>query len=142
MSRAERNRRVRAVTGGCLSVAGMFGALVAALQWSGCTVTPENYGLLSTFFDGVPDPSVPARVADLPASDPRRTATYSVHQPFAKEECDTCHKSRIRPTRSNGTLCLECHKAIASEHTRTHGPVAAAAVGHAPGPDTSLSDSG
>lgn len=127
MSDAGQHRRIRAMAGGCVGVAGLLGLLLAVPQWCGCTVTPENYETLSFFFDGVPDPTLPASTASLPANDPRRIASYSLHPPYAKEECDTCHRARNRPTRNNGRLCLECHESITTEHPRMHGPVVAMA---------------
>lgn len=110
---------------------GVVGAatLGASLLWSGCTVTAENYPLLSMFFDGVPDPNAPMGGTDGGKTqvDIRRSPTYTIHKPYAEDKCAECHSSRFRLGRDNSSICLKCHEPVTSEHPRMHGPVAAGA---------------
>jgi predicted CXXCH cytochrome family protein len=98
---------------------------VAAAVWCGCTVTKENYATLSLFFDGVPDPN--ARVAGGEPGDLLIAAKPVVHQPFAEEKCEECHKTQYRPSRNDPTACLNCHDKLMDKHAWTHGAVAGGA---------------
>lgn len=109
------------------SLAGVGAAmlLLGAVAWTGCAVTPGNYKLLSTLFDGVPDPSiVPGSIGIGPGAGP---AFVVLHQPYAEENCEACHRSRYRPSRADSRICLECHADVPAQHALTHGPVAATA---------------
>jgi len=96
-----------------------------AAVWCGCTVTKENYATLSFFFDGVPDPS--ARLAGGDPSDMTIATKVVVHQPFAEEKCEECHKTQYRPSRNDPTACLNCHDKLMDQHAWTHGAVAGGA---------------
>jgi predicted CXXCH cytochrome family protein len=98
---------------------------VLAAVWSGCSVTPRNYRVLSFFFDGVPDPSAPA----VPASRGGlgQPSLAIVHRPFAEENCEACHKTKFKPSRNDSSACMQCHPGVQGEHPRMHGPVAAGA---------------
>lgn len=98
---------------------------VVAAVWCGCTVTKENYATLSFFFDGVPDPN--ARIAGTDASDMTIAAKVVVHQPFADEKCEECHKTQYRPSRNDPRACLNCHDKVMEQHAWTHGAVAGGA---------------
>jgi predicted CXXCH cytochrome family protein len=104
-------------------------ALVAGalLVWAGCTVTPENYKLLSTFFDGVPDPSMSGPSGNMVGFDISQSPTYSIHKPYEEQQCEVCHKVGLQPTRNDSAMCIGCHEKTPSEHRFTHGPVAAGA---------------
>jgi predicted CXXCH cytochrome family protein len=89
----------------------------------GCTVTQRNYRVLSLFFDGVPDPSMPpGAVSRVEGGKP---VVVILHKPYAEERCETCHRTRYRPTRENAAVCLECHSAVKGAHANMHGPVEA-----------------
>jgi predicted CXXCH cytochrome family protein len=107
---------------------GAVGAAILLLAlWAGCTVTPENYKLLSTFFDGVPDPAMSGPSGNTGGADPRKSPTYTLHRPFAEEKCEECHRGGGHPSRDDSSICLNCHAAIPTEHPIMHGPVAAGA---------------
>jgi predicted CXXCH cytochrome family protein len=106
-------------------IAGALALTIAALVWAGCTVTAENYKTLSFFFDGVPDPSGTPRAGSLVGA--RTPETVVVHRPYAEERCESCHKGKMRPTRSDSSLCLQCHAGVTSAQEHMHGPVAAVA---------------
>jgi predicted CXXCH cytochrome family protein len=112
-------------------LAGAGGALilVSALGWSGCTPTPENYELLSFFFDGVPDPSAVRMVEGqaLSIADIRASPNYTIHQPYAEDKCADCHSARFRLTRDDSGACVKCHEDQLAQHPRMHGPVVACA---------------
>lgn len=101
--------------------------VVVGLAWAGCTVTADNYRMLSLFFDGVPDPNAPSSVVqgNQLAEAIRQSPTYSVHKPFADDACAECHASRFTLSRNDSPLCLKCHSNELSAHPRMHGPVAA-----------------
>ena len=98
-------------------------ACVGVAVWGGCTVTPKNYKMLSFFFDGVPDPTALGPGETRGANGVVRDARVWVHKPFAEEKCDACHKTRYRPSKNDGSICLACHEKIPTEHERMHGPV-------------------
>lgn len=103
------------------------GSVVAlVLAWAGCTVTQENYDLLTFFFDGVPDPNAPM-LPGASLEDIRRSPTYSIHQPFAEDRCAECHERRFDLGPADSGICLKCHEGVPTEQPRMHGPVAAAA---------------
>lgn len=112
-------------------MAGAVGALALASVsvWPGCTATPENYELLSFFFDGVPDPSGVRMVEGTAVSmeDIRKSPTYTIHEPYAKDQCAECHATRFRMTRDDSGPCITCHEDQLAEHPKMHGPVAAGA---------------
>jgi predicted CXXCH cytochrome family protein len=100
---------------------------VALLAWAGCTVTPENYKLLSMLFDGVPDPSMSGPSGNIVGFDISQSPTYSIHKPYEEQQCEACHKVGLQPTRNDSAICIDCHKQTPTEHRFTHGPVAAGA---------------
>lgn len=121
-------RRPRRLRAGAWLLGGAIGTAAASLLvWAGCTVTPENYKLLSTFFDGVPDPAMNGPAGNVAGGDPRKSPTYSLHRPYEEERCDACHKVGLRPSRNDSGICLACHSQVPAEYRFMHGPVAAAA---------------
>lgn len=101
-------------------------AVVLAAWWPGCSVE-KNYELLRLFFDGVPDPHAAIPLSGAGAEAMRRSPTYSVHAPYAREECASCHQRRFELSREDSRLCLDCHSQVPGAHERMHGPVAAGA---------------
>lgn len=97
---------------------------VALAIWAGCTVTKDNYEVLSFFFDGVPDPNAPIGAAGVPI---RQSPTYSLHQPYAERKCVECHGRRFNVTAVGADICLTCHEGVTDALPRMHGPVAAGA---------------
>ncbi|MBL8747076.1 MAG: hypothetical protein JNK58_12070 [Phycisphaerae bacterium] len=104
---------------------GIASILAGGVLWCGCTVTSENYSTLSFFFDGVKDPNAPG--PDGIVGDSTVAVAVLVHQPYAEDKCEACHKTSYRPSRNDGSPCLACHDSIASEHRWVHGAVAGGA---------------
>lgn len=122
-----RGRPTSFISGTRLAACLLAGTVMALSLWPGCTVTKQNYKALSFFFDGVPDPNLPAGVIDPATGEVRPAATVSVHPPYAEENCSECHRSRLRMSRNDSGICANCHAGKDSEHPRMHGPVAAGA---------------
>lgn len=103
-------------------------ALVSSAVWTGCSIE-KNYATLSFFFDGVPDPAAKAQAlaAGGVTEDMRKSPTYSLHKPFAEEKCWECHKGQPASSGMDAGICMNCHKAVPTEHARMHGPVVAGA---------------
>jgi len=97
-----------------------------ALAWAGCSVTTENYELLSFFFDGVPDPNAPM-LPGASAAQIRQSPTYSSHAPFEEDRCAECHERRFNLGPADSEICLKCHADVPNEQPLMHGPVAAVA---------------
>lgn len=121
-------------------------SLLASL---GSACTPQKrYRVLSTFFDGVPDPDAPAREVTAPEEiDPaaiarqRREANsqpvFYKHRPVAERRCNLCHNiprigsrrrsfGEIGPSgnflrKSINELCFDCHRL---DQPFQHGPAA------------------
>ncbi|MCC7390417.1 MAG: hypothetical protein IT431_16815 [Phycisphaerales bacterium] len=98
--------------------------VLAFIVWAGCTVTPENYEVLSYFFDGVPDPNAPIGSPGVPL---RQSPTYSIHEPYADKKCVDCHGRRFQMSAVEPAVCLQCHETITDAQPLMHGPVAAVA---------------
>jgi predicted CXXCH cytochrome family protein len=116
-------RRTRFQTvGRLLAVEVVLVSAIIAI-WSGCSVNKRNYKVLNFFFDGVPDPSLPA--GSEPGVDGGPPRLVVVHRPFAEENCEACHRTRYRPSRNDSSICLECHDTVKTAHPFMHGPVEA-----------------
>ncbi|MEK6704029.1 MAG: cytochrome c3 family protein [Planctomycetota bacterium] len=116
----------RPVWSACGRAVALWLGAAALCLWCGCTVTKDNYAALSFFFDGVPDPSAVGAGVAKPG-DTAMAAAVVVHQPFAQENCEACHKTKYRPSRNDPSSCLGCHKGIADKQVWTHGAVAGGA---------------
>lgn len=110
----------------CVGV-GLFAAFVVANVWTGCAVTESNYKTLSLFFDGVPEPGAKGVVVNPATGEKQAVVSMSVHPPYVAENCDECHKSRIRMSRSDSSICAKCHSGVEQQFEWMHGPVAAQA---------------
>lgn len=108
-------------------VGAMLVCALSAGVWSGCTVTKSNYKLLSTFFDGVPDPDAVMGTDGSGGAGSVKLPSLSTHPPYIKEQCGDCHNTGARLNRNSSKLCLQCHEKVPTEHERMHGPVAAVA---------------
>lgn len=102
----------------------LFGIGCAALMlswWSGCSVE-KNYKLLSTFFDGVPDPNAPMRFDSRAIA---MSSTYSEHRPFVDEACLECHKdpTDMLLAMDDSSMCMSCHSDIPNRYAYMHGAV-------------------
>lgn len=105
----------------------LVGVVISANVWSGCTVTKSNYKTLSALFDGVPDPDAVGVVTNPTTGEKTGVVSMSIHPPYASENCDECHQTRIRMSKSDSSICAKCHSGKEREHERMHGPVAAQA---------------
>ena len=124
VARKQNGRGVRKGARWLLAFWGTVG--LGILVDTGCTVTKDNYELMSFFFDGVPDPSTIAGGAARPG-DATLMAMVVSHKPFAENKCEACHKTRYRPSRNDGSACLGCHDKVMTQHAWTHGAVAGGA---------------
>ena len=123
MKHPTRGCRPRPRVRGPLKLLLIAGPVIAFALWSGCSVTQKNHKVLSFFFDGVPEPSVSPAAAAAGAGPSR----VILHRPYAEERCDACHRSKYRPSKTDSSICLECHAAVQTQHERMHGAVIAAA---------------
>lgn len=127
----------------CLTVlrraVGLF-LLCAMIGWTGCGSASERYKVLSFFFDGVPNPNAPKVVRTAAAATgPAQVAHLIVsrHKPYVDNQCDSCHRSsagQILDFEDAFNACGKCHKTVATQYPRMHGPVARSACRwcHAP----------
>lgn len=108
--------------GGCVVI------MVCSLVWMGCSIE-KHYSTLSFFFDGVPNPEAKARAAAAAGVTPdlRNSPTYSLHKPYAEEQCNECHADQLKITNRDSEMCLKCHQDEPSKFPKMHGPVAAGA---------------
>lgn len=111
-----------------LVLAGVPCAGLVIAAWMGCSIE-KNYATLSFFFDGVPNPEAKARAsaASGVTANMRSSATYTLHKPFAGDQCIECHESQLKITSRDSGICLKCHKDEPTRYPRMHGPVAAGA---------------
>lgn len=106
-------------------VLGACAALAVGALWTGCSIE-KNYKTLSFFFDGVPDPSAPKKLAGIPLAaqeDIRQSPTYSAHPPFVQGKCVECHSERFQLSSADASLCMKCHSDQLTKHERMHGAV-------------------
>jgi predicted CXXCH cytochrome family protein len=109
------------------ALAGVITALALGVMWS-CSVE-KNYKLLSFVFDGVPNPADKAKGPGQggPVRSLRDSPTYSIHKPFADDQCAECHSKTFELGTADSSMCLKCHAGTPSEYPKMHGPVAAVA---------------
>ncbi|MGD9897701.1 MAG: cytochrome c3 family protein [Calditrichaceae bacterium] len=100
---------------------------------------PESrHKVLSTFFDGVPDPeakqsvtmdtvSVTVNDSGIPVSPKSDRPKMTIHPVYAEKSCDACHV----PEKGNALideqpgLCYQCHEDFSGNYEALHGPVGA-----------------
>ncbi len=119
----------------CLTYIGFFVILVSL-----STCSPAaRYRILSTAFDGVPNPTqVDPALTDSSLADSESADTLSSggpiaskpssyrHEVYSRRTCDSCHdkttgNSLVDP---EPTLCYNCHDDFAESNRVLHGPVA------------------
>jgi predicted CXXCH cytochrome family protein len=114
--------------------------IAGVLAIVGCSTPRERYVVLSTFFDGVPDPDkkvvVTQQVVEDTGPQVVTSAIVSRHKPYVESQCASSHQvgGAIAEFEVAYQQCLKCHKKVTGEHPRMHGPVALAACQwcHAP----------
>jgi predicted CXXCH cytochrome family protein len=96
----------------------LFALLLLALAISACSAG-SSYGVLSFFFDGVPDPNAPElmgpeykpgtemrhyTVEERAALQKKRLVQHTVywHKPYEEKKCNECHKIAIRTKTQQG----------------------------------------
>jgi predicted CXXCH cytochrome family protein len=103
--------------------------LAAMVLVAGCSVQ-KHYKLLSTFFDGVPNPDAPAQSVNVSLtvrpSENNGSATIKLyqHKPYAEKKCTECHtadKAQLITTKAE--LCIKCHEPAMHQYSKMHGPV-------------------
>lgn len=101
---------------------------VAGVVWGGCSVE-KHYKVLSFFFDGVPDPALIAAGRSEIERVRAAGGTIYAHEPYAKEQCDRCHRTATGRMQMQLTsvVCAKCHAGVSEQHRYMHGPVAVAA---------------
>jgi predicted CXXCH cytochrome family protein len=110
----------------------LFGVLGGGIvSWLGCGTPEQRYKVLSTFFDGVPNPHPATRDSALAGigvagAGGARPVLLSVHKPYADKQCQACHDSS-NPGPSTNVLtsapCLTCHESVLNQHPVMHEPV-------------------
>ena len=100
--------------------------------WAGCSVE-RDYRVLSTFFDGVPNPN--AKAATQSSSTPGLARAgqankgtrviASTHKPFSEEKCTACHAepTQVFASALNSDLCMKCHQKVMDAYPSMHGAV-------------------
>ena len=111
-----------------------FLLLLSMVAWIGCGTPRERYKILSTFFDGVPNPDAPkvTRTAMAASTQPGVVAMpiVSRHKPFVDNKCESCHRSStgvITEFSEAFKACVKCHTTVTKKYARMHGPVSQAA---------------
>jgi predicted CXXCH cytochrome family protein len=114
--------------------------LITAFLLIGCS-PKSGSGVLSFFFDGVPEPAKQEQVA-TPAAAVQKSDSGSiqlaqavpagpvlnVHTPYERRQCDKCHNNAAgssRLTQSQTGICYACHQDYQVNNKYMHGPVAA-----------------
>jgi len=114
----------------------LFGLFIFIIV-STIACTPSiRYKILSTLFDGVPNPyekkevvqdttrgNVSQRMAQLSR---KVEPQYVFHPPYQEKECASCHviEEGNRLVEKMPDLCSTCHDPIQEEYSKLHGPVA------------------
>ena len=110
---------------------------ISVLIITACSATTK-YQVLSTLFDGVPDPNAKQKeIADTVITaaqvPPKKTNLAEVkkpefiyHPPYQNRMCSACHNMQlgnalIKPIPD---LCYKCHENLTGKNPALHGPVA------------------
>ena len=120
-----------------LQKSSVFYRLILIAIFIGCSPA-SNYKLLSTFFDGVPNPKDDTKSADSiavhsisikklePSVAQTKTGIF-LHPVYQKKQCDRCHdiNHAYRLLERQPDLCYRCHENYNKRYEFIHGPVAA-----------------
>ncbi|MCB0732227.1 MAG: hypothetical protein KDC88_14470 [Ignavibacteriae bacterium] len=104
---------------------------------SACSAT-SRYQILSTFFDGVPNPNEKQiQLQDTIKTDTlvsktnlkiedKNTPEFNYHPPYRNRMCSGCHNvlKGNALTKPIPQLCYNCHENITKKNPALHGPVA------------------
>ncbi len=95
-----------------------------------------TYDILSTFFDGVPDPNAKKEVKqdstklasnknELRSLRGKKESEFVFHPPFQERACTDCHnlEEGNRLLEQPPALCFNCHDDFSENYTYLHGPV-------------------
>ena len=104
---------------------------------SACS-SSSSYGILSFFFDGVPNPNKEEVKTKDSIEDTSKTRTresilkkanpeFVLHGPYRAKLCDDCHnmKQGFKLLKKEPELCYQCHDDFRKTEKFIHGPVAA-----------------
>ncbi len=111
--------------------------IIIVLIVSACS-SSSSYGILSFFFDGVPDPNKQKVETENIVIDTTKTRTresilkkanpkYVLHGPYRAKLCNDCHnmKQGFKLLKQEPELCYQCHDDFRKTAKFMHGPVAA-----------------
>lgn len=94
-----------------------------------------NYKLLSSFFDGVPNPDVADSISqiDSPVQADENSLNTNIpekpqfifHYPYLEKECSSCHDqdNMAQYVEEQPELCYVCHENFADRFSVLHAPV-------------------
>ena len=110
--------------------------IIVCLVLGACSPS-KRFGVLSFFFDGVPDPNKSAEITradSLNQQHPEgdtiqlamvRTASVNYHDPYQKKRCMECHdKNAVGELKhKEPKLCYSCHDNYSTKYDILHSPV-------------------
>jgi len=104
-----------------------IGIGIVAVLSAACDAT-TRHKVLTTFFDGVPEPPRAPAQAEQPGNAAgaavARTVVTHDHGPYAAKLCNACHASGTNALIAPGEqLCFRCHD-LGLEKRFVHGPLA------------------
>jgi predicted CXXCH cytochrome family protein len=100
-----------------------------------CCSQQTRYRVVSTLFDGVPEPAQsvpvqsdsavvaqPAVIAQTSVAEPGR---QSIHPPYQEKNCAACHDrdQGFQLAEKSPDLCYECHDNFTKKYNTVHAPV-------------------
>ena len=110
----------------------LLGLVGAILLITACGTQQQRHGLLTFFFDGVPDPGTEQQVAEVKAESAKKKRRGFVpvvqriiyHEPFELKDCQDCHKSAHSQAllKDEPQLCYDCHGKMLKKMTFVHKP--------------------
>ncbi|MBI5540052.1 MAG: hypothetical protein HY951_08340 [Bacteroidia bacterium] len=106
--------------------------VILVLFFVACSPT-TTYKVMSTLFDGVPDPNAKPLIevkdsikndslALLEAANIQTTGSSVVHEPYKSNDCSNCHNDGSL-TMQQPELCYQCHENFNTKYKYLHGPV-------------------
>ncbi len=113
----------------------LFLFMVVAFVLVACSQS-TRHKILSTFFDGVPEPEsaepqsiaaidTTAEFASEAAARAHKSEDINFHPPFEERACDACHDFQLSlaSLRQQKDLCFSCHDDFTDSLAYVHGPV-------------------